>query len=165
MKKSRALWVFALMSMLPAAGRAEAQAADPYRALAFFEGKWTIKGSESTYRETCEWFQNRRFLICRAEDSEGGSADWTMSIFGYSRDKQAYTHTAFPSSGAQRTIQGWVDGQTWTFTGESQAANETHRSHVTITPTENGFVFRREVSTNGRPWERKQEYTYVRVSR
>ena len=83
---------------------------DPYSKLAFFEGKWTVEGQESTYLEVCEWFQNRRFLICKTEDKEGGTSTWGMSIFGYSRETNAYTHTLF-GSGPVRTIHGWLGGR------------------------------------------------------
>lgn len=154
----------AMSAMFPITGQGEqAPQDDPYSKLAFFEGTWTVKGSESTYRETCEWFQNRRFLVCKGEDTEGPNPDWTMSIFGYSKDKQAYTHTVFPTSGVQRTILGWVHGTTWIFTGESQAGGDTSRSHVTIAPTKKGFTFRREVSINGLAWKRMNDFTYVRL--
>lgn len=135
---------------------------DPHSKLAFFEGKWTVEGQESTYLEVCEWFQNRRYLICKAEDKEGGTSTWAMSIFGYSRETNAYTHTLF-GPGPVRTIHGWLDGVTWTFTGANQAGLEAKRTQITIKPTKKGFAFRQDVSTNGSAWKRASEFTYVRL--
>lgn len=147
-----------------ASGHAEQRAPDdPYSNLAFFEGQWTVEGQESTYKEVCEWFPNRRFLICKAEDKEGATPAWTMSIFGYSTEKSSYTHTLFGGSGMIRTIHGWLDGSTWTFTGETQAGGDTKRTQVTIKPTKNGFVFRQDASVNGVPWKKAAEFTYVRI--
>lgn len=163
MKPTR--WAVALAFFaLPVTGHVQqATPNDPYSKLAFFEGQWTVEGQESTYLETCEWFQSRRFLICKAQDKDGGAPSWTMSIFGYSADKQAYTHTLFGASGSIRTIHGWLEGTTWTFTGEGQAGSQTKRTQVTIRPTDKGFVFRQDVSTNGAAWKRAAEFTYVRV--
>jgi hypothetical protein len=134
---------------------------DPYSKLAFFEGTWTVQGQEETYRETCTWFESRRFLICKAEDKEGGTPTWSMSIFGYSAERQAYTHTLFGASGGIRTIHGWHDGKIWTFTGETQQGINTKRTQVTITPTKRGFTFRQDVSANGAAWAKAADFTYV----
>lgn len=136
---------------------------DPYSKLAFFEGTWTVEGQEATYRETCSWFESRRFLICRAEDKEGGTPTWSMSILGYSTERQAYTHTLFGNSGGIRTIHGWHDGKIWTFVGETQQGGNAKRMQVTVTPTKNGFTFRQDVSTNGAAWKKAAEFAYVRV--
>lgn len=147
-----------------ASAQAEQQAPDdPHSKLAFFEGQWTVEGQESTYKEVCEWFPNRRFLICKAEDREGATPAWTMSIFGHSTEKSAYTHTLFGGSGMIRTIHGWLNGSTWTFTGETQAGGETKRTQITIKPTKKGFVFRQDASVNGAPWKKAAEFTYVRI--
>lgn len=154
----------AVFSMSAAAAHAEQQSADdPYSKLAFFEGQWTVEGQESTYKEVCEWFPNRRFLICKAEDKEGGTPEWSMSIFGHSAEKRAYTHTLFGGSGSIRTIHGWLNGSIWTFTGETEVGNETKRTHITIKPTTKGFVFRQDVSVNGATWKKAAEFTYVRI--
>jgi hypothetical protein len=136
---------------------------DPYSKLAFFEGTWTVEGQEATYRETCSWFEDRRFLICKAEDKEAGTPTWSMSIFGYSAERQAYTHTLLGSSGGIRTIHGWHDGRVWTFIGEVQQGSSTKRTQVTITPTNKGFTFRQDAATNGTAWRKAAEFTYVRL--
>lgn len=135
---------------------------DPHSKLAVFEGRWTVAGQESTYREVCEWLPNRRFLICKAEDREGGTPAWSMSVFGHSSARRAYTHTLF-GSGEIRTIHGWLNGSVWTFTGETQSGGETRRLQITIEPTGKGFVFRQDVSVNGAAWTRAAEFTYVRL--
>lgn len=152
--------VFVLLLMVAGAGRTQD---DPQAKLAAFEGTWTVVGQEATYRETCSWFENRRFLVCKAEDKEGGNSSWTMSIMGWSAEKQAYTHTLFGSTGNIRNMLGWLDGASWTFTGESQRGGDARRLQVSITPTEKGFRFRQDVSTNGSPWQPAAEFDYVRV--
>ena len=154
----------AVISMSAAAAHATQQSTDdPYSKLAFFEGSWTVEGQESTYKEVCEWFPNRRFLICKAEDKEGGTPKWTMSIFGFSTEKRSFTHTLFGRSGSIRTIHGWLNGSNWIFTGETEAGGDTTRMHITIKPTKKGFVFRQDVSVNGATWKKAAEFTYVRI--
>lgn len=136
---------------------------DPYSRLAFFEGTWTVEGQEPTYRETCSWFENHRFLVCKTEDKEAGTPTWSMSILGYSAERQAYTHTFLGSSGSIRTIHGWHDGNVWTFIDEVEQGSSTRRTQITITPTEKGFTFRQDVSTNGAAWKMAAEFTYVRL--
>lgn len=153
----------AAASLSPALSHAEQQRPDdPHSKLAFFEGQWTVEGQESTFKEVCEWFPNRRFLICRAEDTESGTPKWAMSIFGYSTEQRAYTHTLFGGSGSIRTIHGWLNGSSWTFTGETRAEDRTTRMQVTIRPTKTGFVFRQDVSVNGAAWKKAAEFTYLR---
>lgn len=147
---------------LPLLVHAQGQEA-PYSKLAFFEGSWTVEGQEATYRETCSWFESRRFLICKAEDKEAGTPTWSMSIFGHSAERQAYTHTLLGSSGSIRSIYGWHDGKLWTFVGETQQGGNAKRMQVTITPTKKGFTFRQDVSTNGAPWKKSAEFTYTRL--
>ena len=159
--KAWQLTMFLLLA-LPQLAVGQAQE-DPYSKLAFFEGTWTVKGQEATYRETCSWFENRRFLICKAEDKEGGAPSWTMSIFGYSTEQQAYTHTLFGSSGSIRSIHGWHDGKVWTFTGETHQGDSTRRMQVTISPTKRGFTFQQDVSINGAAWKKAAEFSYIRL--
>lgn len=148
--------------LLAISGNARTQE-DPLAKLAAFEGTWTVVGQEAAYRETCGWSENGRFLVCKAEDKEGGKSSWTTSVMGYSSEKQAYTHTLFGASGNIRSMVGWFDGSNWTFTGETQRGGDTRRLQVSIAPTDKGFRFRQDVSTNGSPWQVTAEFDYVRV--
>ncbi len=62
-----------------------------------------------------------------------------------------------------RTIYGWEDGKTWTFTGEMQQGSSAKRLQVTIKPAKNGFTFSQHVSTNGSAWKQATEISYVRL--
>lgn len=65
---------------------------DPYSRLAFFEGTWTVEGQETTYRETCSWFEDRRFHADRKRlyVSAGRSDQW----HGLGKDRRVHLCSA-----------------------------------------------------------------------
>jgi hypothetical protein len=58
--------------------------------LAALVGDWTLEGHEETYRELCEWFADRAFVVCRSADTADGSSG--VSILGYSKSEQMFTY-------------------------------------------------------------------------
>lgn len=78
-------------------------------ALEFFRGEWTIKGYESTYRESCDWLAGNGFIACHAEDRSETTPSFSMSVFGYSETDGQYTYNGFSSLGTQRSLQGYVE--------------------------------------------------------
>ena len=135
----------------------------PRSKLSMFVGTWTVKGSESTYRETCEWLTPGSFVVCRAEDTNPKERDVSLSILGYSPEEQAYTYANFDGSGSSRTLRAWVHGEKWVFTGGRERPGKSLRWQVTITPNPKGFHFREEVSENGAPWTTNFETQYIRL--
>jgi len=135
---------------------------EPRAALSFFVGAWTIKGSESTYSEVCNWLAGQGFVACHAEDRSDGS--FSMSVFGYSEADQAYTYDGFGGSGARRELRGSKEAGAWRFFGESARAPDWRRWQVTIVPTQNGFTLREAVSDRGGPWQEVAVIDYVRTT-
>lgn len=138
-------------------------APDPRAKLSFFVGKWTVQGSESTSLETCEWLSRDSFVVCRGEDKAPGSTSASLGMIGYSPEEQVYTVANFSSSGRSRNLRGWLDGETWVFTGQRERGTQSTRWKVTITPTAKGFHFRQEVSINGSPWSTDFEAQKLRI--
>lgn len=136
---------------------------DPRHKLSMFVGTWTVEGSESTYRETCEWLTRESFVVCRAEDTNPKERDVSLSIMGYSPEEQAYTYANFNGSGGSRTLRAWVQGEKWVFTGGRERMGKFARWQVTITPNVKGFHFRQDISENGAAWTTNFETQYIKL--
>ena len=138
--------------------------ADDVRAkLSFFQGSWTLRGSESTYTEVCEWLPGSGFLCCRAEERQPSGNEFSQSIFGYSAADGMYTYHGFGGTGTARALKGTYQEGIWRFFGQSDRGPAWRRWQVTITPTADGFHFKEEVSERGGPWKDQFVTDYVRV--
>lgn len=138
----------------------EKPADDPYAALEMLIGTWTVAGSEATYRETCSWAKNRKFVVCEATDTVDGSS---MSVFGWSALEKTYTYSGFSATGTQRTLKAWISDAGWTFVGGREKDGEHTRWQVSMTPNDKGFLFRQDSSKNGAAWVKDVEFQYLRV--
>ena len=134
-------------------------------ALEFFRGEWTIKGQETSYRETCNWLAGNGFVSCHAEDRSESKPSYSMSVFGYSDADGHYPYNGFAGSGGQRSLRGYLLDGVWRFHGQSERGPNWRRWQVTITPTSEGFHFREEVSDRSGPWTPSVEFWYVRKAK
>lgn len=162
----RLSWIVAAAILVAAGAAASAQttpAGDPRTRLSMLVGTWTIEGSESTYRETCDWLAPASFVVCRGEDTDPRDPGVSLSILGYSPEEQAYTYTSFSGSGRTRSLRAWLYGDRWVFTGQGDRAGKSSRWQVSITPNAKGFHFRQETSVNGAPWATDVEIQYIRL--
>ncbi|MEO8187874.1 MAG: hypothetical protein ABI580_10985, partial [Burkholderiaceae bacterium] len=142
----------------------DTRGADDVRAkLSFFQGSWTLRGSESTYTEVCEWLPGGGFLSCRAEERQPSGNGFSQSIFGYSAADGMYTYNGFDGIGTSRALRGTNQKGIWRFFGQSDRGPTWQRWQVTITPTADGFRFKEEVSERGGPWKERFVTDYVRV--
>jgi len=134
--------------------------------LAALVGDWTIPGQETTYRETCDWFGPRAFVVCNATDASDGSR--SQSTLGYSKARERYTYQTYSSSGNSRYEWGFPHAERGlVFTDERPAAAGTTRVQVWLEPQADGRLrFRQERSVNGGQWEQVADFFYVpRISR
>lgn len=140
-----------------------AEAAGPRAALEFFIGLWTVKGSEATYRESCEWLSPESFVICTAKDTDPAGPSQSISIFGYDDEDRAYTYAGYGSGGSSRALRGWLRDGVWVFTGQRDRGTESVRWQVTIAPVPTGFLFVQQTSSNGGPWVKTVDAEYRRI--
>lgn len=138
-------------------------AEDARAKLSMFEGEWTVKGSESTYRETCAWLPGASFLACNAEDKSTSGSNYSHSILGFSTAESIYTYALFHGAGSSRTLRGSLENGVWKFFGQTDRAPAWRRYQVTITPTSEGFHFLEEVSDRGWPWNTNEQIEYLRL--
>jgi hypothetical protein len=132
------------------------------RRLAFLVEDWTIEGAERTYRETCEWYAERSFVVCNSVDREGGRPERSVSILGWSAATQNYTYHHYGQDGRSRSETCFANdegGLTCLREWRDGAKLIESRSH--IWPVEGGAAFRSERSENGGPWRETVRLKYV----
>lgn len=130
--------------------------------LAAIVGDWTIAGQEATFRETCEWYRRRSFVVCTSTDSSDGSM--SQSILGYSAAEGRFTYYNFASGGGSNARSGYPHGENGiVYTLERRTAAGVVRTTTVLTPQPDGrFHFREERSVNGGPWTETASFHYVR---
>jgi hypothetical protein len=152
----------AALALVGGAGAASVHPAEIEARLAPLVGDWTIEGHEATYRETCEWFAGRSFVVCNTTDSSDGSA--SQSVLGYSAFEQRFTYHNYTNSGTSNTRFGYPFGDNGlAYTLERRNASGYYRVTTYIAPQPDGRLhFREERSTNGAPWKETANFYYVR---
>ena len=130
--------------------------------LAKVVGDWTVAGQEATYRETCEWYGPRAFIVCNTTDTSDGSM--SRSILGYSKDKQRFTYHNYSASGSSRSELGFPHGTNGiVYTDERPSKDGLARVTTWVEPQADGRVrFRQARSVNGGAWEEVADFHYVR---
>ena len=79
--------------------------------LSFIVGDWTIEGAEATYRENCEWYAERSFVVCNTVDRENGQPVHSVSIIGWSAATRNYTYHHYNQSGRSRSETCFANSQ------------------------------------------------------
>lgn len=129
--------------------------------LAALVGDWTLEGQQTTYRELCEWFADRAFVVCRASDATDGSS--SVSILGYSVAEGRFTYHHYDGRGTSRSEAGFPHGVGGiVYTAERKTASGVVRSTTTLTPVPGGRLhFRLERSVDGGPWTVAADFHYI----
>ena len=145
-----------------------------HKKLAAFVGTWEDEaemkpgpfgpGGKLILTETCEWFTGGFSIVCHTE-STGFMGDLrTLSVLSYDPEEKVYRFYELNSMGRSSTAKGIVDGDTWTFDGESKMGNKLIKSRFTIKiPSPDSAVMRSEVSVEGGPMTLFMELKGTRV--
>jgi hypothetical protein len=154
-------WLWPLLLASAAGAWAGVHVPDVEARLAALVGDWTLVGQEETYRETCEWFADRAFVVCRATDRADGYS--SVSILGYSKADGLFTYHHYGSRGNSRSETGFPSGPAGiVYTAERRTTSGLVRSTTTLTPERDGRLhFRLERSVNGGPWVEASNFHYV----
>jgi Protein of unknown function (DUF1579) len=110
--------------------------------LAYFVGKWVAEaemkpsafgpGGNVNFTQTCEWFAGNFSLICHTEATMFGSVIKALSIMGYDVGDKTYVYFETNSVGQNTFSRGTVDGDIWTWAGDSKVNGKTMRSRFTL---------------------------------
>ena len=131
--------------------------------LAQLVGKWTLKGMEGRFRETCEWYEGRFHVVCHTENIRAdGSIGRGMSILGYLPAEDAYTYHGIGARGRNVTQRGrFRDG---TFEFVTPAAGDAPAIRIRLGPFgERGFPTVEEALAPDGTWTRRSSGEYVKL--
>lgn len=136
-----------------------------YAPLQSFVGRWTVKGREAAFIETCDWYHGGFHIVCNSENRRtDGSLGRGMSLIGYSADEKVYTYLGIGSRGRnERQTAVYGDG-VFEFTGTSRKDGKSIAPRIRMGPfTAREVPFTVETSTDGGPWVHESTITYVRL--
>jgi hypothetical protein len=171
----------AVLAVVSAAGVqfAAAQAPKPgpeHARLGYFVGKWTSEGEwkpgpmgpggKTRSTDTCEWFEGRFSVICRAEGTTPMGPTKNIGILGYSPEEKVYTYYGVDNTNMTMASvpKGTVRGDTWSYTDEGMMGGKKVKSRVTIkelSPTE--YTFRMEMQGPDGKWAPMMESKNTKV--
>jgi hypothetical protein len=141
------------------------QTGDPYQALSFFEGNWTIAGlpAGTRFDESCTWLGGvRRHLVCRSRTESANGVREGLGVFSYRAADGMYVYRSYDPNGEVSVLEGRPAGDGWQFSSTSGSGASQRRSRVTITPGgERSFTFAEETSVGGGPWQPAAPVRYV----
>lgn len=170
MKYPIAACVFVSALCLTSTGVAQPAKPEPVRPAGYdrlepIAGRWTIKGSEESYLETCRWFTGNFHIVCDTEEKKSdGSVGRGISILGYLPESDTYTYSGIGSSGRNETMSGVFGDGLFTFTSRSRSNGKTVDSRVRMGPFSSREVpFVAETSVDGAPWVVDATFTYIRL--
>ena len=147
------------------AAQAQSGRAAGYDLLENFVGRWTIKGREDTYSETCAWFHGRFHVVCNTQIRRAdGTTAHSMSILGYLPNENTYTYHGIGSLGRNEIQRGEFRDRTFVATRESVANGKRTVHRVRMGPfggREVGFVSDEAVADG--PWSNERSFTYVKL--
>jgi len=142
--------------------------------LGYFVGKWQGEGElkpgpfgpggKFTTSDNNEWFPGGFFLVMHSEQKSPMGNGQGMMVVGYNADDKVYTFHAIDSMGEAETATGTVQGDTWTWLGESKMGGRPFKSRFTIkelSPTSYSMKF--DMSTDGTNWMTMMEGKATKV--
>lgn len=145
-----------------AAAQAGVHPAEVEQRLSFIVNDWTIEGAEATYRETCEWYADRSFVVCNTVDRDGGTPAHSVSILGWSAAAHNYTYHHYGQNGRSRSETCFANEQGGlTCLGHRRDGPKLIESRSYIWPVAGGAAFRNERSEDGGPWKETVRLKYV----
>jgi hypothetical protein len=121
-------------------------------------------GGKLSLTESCEWFTGGFIVVCHT-DTTGFMGDVkTLTVLTYDPEEKLYKFYEFNSVGWSQSAKGSVDGDTWTFDGESKMGGKLIKSRSTIRlSSPDSAVVRSEVSVEGGPMTLLMELNGTRV--
>lgn len=138
---------------------------DPYQALSFFEGNWTISGlpAGTRFDESCTWLSGmRRHLVCRSRTESASGVREGLGVFSYRAADGTYVYRSYDPNGEVDVLEGRPVGDGWQFSSTSGSGAAQRRTRITITPAgERSFTFAEETSVGGGSWQARPSVRYV----
>jgi Protein of unknown function (DUF1579) len=130
--------------------------------LAYFVGKWTSEGElkpssygpagKFTFTETCDWLTGNFALECRSDGQMSNLSVKGMSVMSYDPGEGKYVYFESNNMGENTYSKGTVEGDTWTWTNESQMNGKTLHSRFTLKRVDdNTATYKYEIGAGSDP--------------
>jgi Protein of unknown function (DUF1579) len=134
-----------------------------HKKLGVFVGTWNdeaeIKpgslgpGGRMSLTETCDWFTGGFSVVCHTATLARRGVLKTLTVLTYDPEEKVYRFYEFNSMGWSNSAKGTVDGDTWTFDGESKTGGKLVRTRSTIKlSSPDSATMKSEMSVDGGPW-------------
>ena len=178
LKVIRLLVAFGVVSVVGSQGAA-AQAPKPgpeHQKLGFFVGKWKMEGEmkpgpmgaggKMSGTDTCEWFEGRFAVVCRAEGKMPTGPSKSLGILGYNAEEKAYTYYGVDNTmmTMPSVPKGTRQGDTWTYNDEGTMGGQKFKTRVVIkevSPTE--YTFKMDMAGPDGKWMPMMESKNTKV--
>jgi len=151
------------ISAVPQQSGGTLQPTSQHKKLEAFVGTWNDEaqvkpspfgpGGKMSISETCDWFTGGFSVVCNAKATGWLDDLKTLVVLTYDGEEKVYRLYEFNSVGQSNAAKGTVDGDTWTFKGESRVNGKLIRTRSTIRVTSpDAATMKSEMSVEGGPW-------------
>lgn len=158
-----AIFILAVSSVAAVGQMTPPTPAPELKKLDYFAGTWTTdamigqgpwgSGGKFSDTDTVEWMKGGFYLVNHSDftlPTELGGTGTSLAILGYDSDKKVYTEERFDSTGRHVIATGTLNGDTWTWTSESNYGGMTIQGRVTMKMTSpTSYTTKYEVSADG----------------
>jgi hypothetical protein len=170
-----AAWVLIATATLAAQSPAPAKPGAEHQRLGAFVGTWNTEGQalESPYGpagklsavDTYEWLPGGFFLSHKWDVKQGSAQFQGLEIIGYDARNKAYTSRFFDSMGNSGTFRARVQGNAWTWTGDSDVGGKPLKERCTIVIVRaDVYTNKCEYSVDGVKWQLNFEQRSTRAA-
>jgi len=154
--------LFGVVTVTPQEAEKPPQPSPEHKKLGVFVGTWNDEammnpgplgfGGRMNLTETCEWFTGGFTVVCYTETFARVGNLKTLTILTYDPEGKNYRLHEFNSVGWSGAAKGTVDGDTWTFDGESKIGGRMVKTRSTIKMSApDSALMRSEVSVEAGP--------------
>jgi len=163
----------ALTLLCAFAGMALAQEGMPtpgpeHKKLAYFAGTWkseaemkpmgSFPGGKTTSTDRVEIMPGGFFTVTHSDGSGPMGALHEMEVMGYDAKEKVYTYDGYNNFGEHETYKGTVDGDTWTWTGDSDLGGHVVKGRFVVkVVSATAYTFRFDFSPDGTAWTNVME--------
>jgi hypothetical protein len=147
-----------------------------HQKLGFFVGKWKgegvmhenpfMPGGKFSSSDTCEWFEGKFAVVCRATGKGPMGPTRMLGIMSYSPEEKAYTYYGVENNPMiMATVpKGTVEGDVWTYTDESKMNGQMVKSRYLMKVTgKDSYTFEWGIQGPDGAWKTLGEGKATRV--
>lgn len=143
------------------------KSSDPYEALSFYEGTWTLLDKKHEgYAETCSWLAGggRRHVVCRSSVKAAEENRESLGVYSYDEAKSEFVYHGFNKPGSVYIERGHRIPKGFVYTSQQGTGADRVRTRFTIVEGEHGRVSTvNETSKADGPWVVDEKLEYLRT--